>query len=337
MSDFSPLVTFIIPAYNSSFYIKRCLDSILSQEYNNIEIVAIDDGSTDDTLEKLNEIALMDKRIRVFHKPNEGQGVARNFGLLQARGKFISFVDSDDYISEHFLARLIQHLNCDNNFDFINFRIDFITNLRVVKYVLPEYSREYLTGDDIFKRAMLDDLIYSSPCNKIYNADFLKKNEIFFPHQRKNEDILFSRVLSFFSTKCLFINDVLYHAEIRTDSTSRKMSCSSIKETISIYDHLERFLIDKKRFFDYENYLSASRKKVFTQLLILCSIRIEDKGEYIKTVDCFKKHKNYCDFQSMKGIGLLKMKNKLLYIFVRFSGFGFIRVVSSIFLQRYIY
>ncbi|MFM5654923.1 glycosyltransferase family 2 protein [Aeromonas veronii] len=337
MSYLAPLVTFIIPAYNSSIYIKRCLDSILSQEYSNIEIVVIDDGSTDDTLEKLNKIALMDKRIRVFHKPNEGQGVARNFGLLEARGKYISFVDSDDYISDHFLARLIECLNCDNDFDFINFRIDFRTDLNVVKYVLPEYSRHHLTGDEIFKRAMLDDLIYSSPCNKIYNADFLKKNNIFFPHRRKNEDILFSRVLSFFSTKCLFINDVLYHAEIRADSTSRKMSCSSIKETISIYAHLEHFLVDKKKFLDYEIYLSASRKKVFTQLVILCSIRIKDNDDYIKTVEVFKKHKSYCDFKSMKGIGLLRTKNKLLYLFVRFSGFGFIRFMSSTFLQRYIY
>lgn len=337
MPYFTPLVTFIIPAYNSSCYIKRCLDSILSQEYNNFEIVAIDDGSADDTLEKLNEIALIDKRIRVFHKPNEGQGVARNFGLLQARGKYISFVDSDDYVSEHFLARLIPHLNCDNDFDFINFRIDFVTNLNVVKYVLPAYSREHLIGDEIFKRAMLDDLIYSSPCNKIYNADFLKKNGIFFPLQRKNEDILFSRVLSFFSTKCLFINDVLYHAEIRSDSTSRKMSCSSIKETISIYAHLEHFLVENNSLLDYENYLSASRKKVFTQLLILCSIRIEDKIEYMNAVRFLKNHKSYCDFKSMKGLGLLKTKNKLLYLFVRFLGFRFIRVVSSIIFQRYTY
>lgn len=337
MSYLIPLVTFIIPAYNASCFIKRCLDSIRFQEYKNIEIVAIDDGSTDETLEKLNEIALIDKRVRVFHKTNEGQGVARNFGLLQARGKFVSFVDSDDYLSEHFLSRLLPYLSCDGDFDFINFRIDFVTNLNVVKYVTPEYSKDVLIGEEIFKRAMLDDLIYSSPCNKLYNASFLKENKVFFPHQRKNEDILFSRVLSFFSKKCLFINDVLYHAEIRADSTSRKMTSSSIKETINIYTDLERFLVEKNELLRYGRYLSASRKKVFTQLLILCSIRIEDKSEYINAIECFKNHKNYCDFISIKGLSLLKNKNKILYAFVRLLGFRIIRVISSAIFRRYIY
>ena len=337
MSHLEPIITFIIPAYNASNYITRCLYSILSQRYNDIEVIVIDDGSTDDTLEKLNAIAIMDKRIRVFHKSNEGQGVARNFGLLHARGKFISFIDSDDYISEHFLECLTKYLSHDNDFDFLNFRIDFRTNVNMVKHVLPKYSIIDLVGDEIFKKAMLDDLIYSSPCNKVYNADFLKKNKILFPNRRKNEDILFSRILSFFATKCIFINDILYHAEIRSDSTSRNMSCSSIKDTIFIYEYLENFLFERNRLLNYEDYLSASRKKVFTQLLILCSIRIEDKMEYINTVEFFKKHKKYCDFRSMKGIWLLKGKNILLYLLVRFSGVRFIRFVSSAILQRYMY
>ncbi|MGL4338158.1 MAG: glycosyltransferase family 2 protein [Turicibacter sp.] len=331
-----PLITFIIPAYNSSSYIQRCLRSILSLVEMPLEIIVIDDGSTDDTLTLLHETAQLDDRVRVFHKKNEGQGVARNFGLNFAKGKFISFIDSDDYISSDFILRLKPYL-FDDEFDFINFRIDFRNELGQVKHILPKFKMHNLSGDDIFKKAMLDDSIYSSPCNKIYKATFLKENDIKFPSTRKNEDVFFSRALALFANRCIFINDVIYHVEIRPGSTSRGMSALSISDTIKIYDYLEGLLKSYNAYNKHEELFFASIKKMFSHLFILCSIRIEGREEYLKAFEIFKQSMYYNKFMSVKGFRLLKIKNKVLFLIVYFFGQRFLHGFATKLLRRHTY
>lgn len=325
----SPLISFIIPAYNSSGFIRRCITSILSSDFTDFEIIVVDDGSEDDTLEILESLATEDERVRVLSKVNEGQGIARNFGLKVAEGKYIAFVDSDDYLSDCYFDRLVPVLYSDKKFDFINFRLDFRSENGEIGHVIPFFNQPYLRDDEIFRKAMLDDMIYSSPCNKVYNKSFLIDNNIEFPSTRKNEDILFSRILSFYSKKCLFINDVLYHAEIRVGSTSRRMSEASVTDTVLIYEYLEKFLLDKNVFDANKIFYDASVKKVFTYLLFLCSIRIEGKSEYIRTLEVFKVSKVISNFYSLSGLGNLKLKNLLLYFFVRFGGLVFIRFFSN--------
>ena len=94
----SNMISIIVPVYNSELYLKKCLDSIISQTYENIEIICIDDNSSDDSLRILQEYEKKDQRIKVLQKVNEGVSFARNAGLDMARGDYILFVDSDDWI-----------------------------------------------------------------------------------------------------------------------------------------------------------------------------------------------------------------------------------------------
>lgn len=103
-----PLITVIIPVYNIMEYLPRCVRSVMVQTYRNLEILLIDDGSTDGTGALCDELAGKDARIRVYHKPNGGSSSARNLGLLQARGEYIGFVDSDDYIEPDMMERLYE-------------------------------------------------------------------------------------------------------------------------------------------------------------------------------------------------------------------------------------
>ena len=96
--DNTDLISFIIPVYNVSLYLDKCLESIVNQTYKNIEIILIDDGSTDISLEKCMEWKNRDKRILVITKQNEGLGITRNLGIKIAKGKYLIFVDSDDYL-----------------------------------------------------------------------------------------------------------------------------------------------------------------------------------------------------------------------------------------------
>ena len=101
-----PKVSIILPVYNVAPYLRRCMDSIINQTYRNIEIICIDDGSTDKSSQLCDEYSQKDKRIIVIHKKNGGQSDARNVGITVATGKYIAFVDSDDYIDEQFLEQL---------------------------------------------------------------------------------------------------------------------------------------------------------------------------------------------------------------------------------------
>ena len=100
------MVSVIVPIYNSEKYLKRCVDSILSQTFSDFELLLVDDGSTDGSGSICDEYSVKDSRVRVFHKENGGVSSARNLGLDNARGEWITFVDSDDYLEESFLAEL---------------------------------------------------------------------------------------------------------------------------------------------------------------------------------------------------------------------------------------
>ena len=93
----SSLVSVIVPVYNSTAYLKRCVDAILSQTYQDLEVVLVDDGSTDDSLNMCREYEKSDTRVKVFHKENGGSSSARNVGIKEATGEYICFCDSDDY------------------------------------------------------------------------------------------------------------------------------------------------------------------------------------------------------------------------------------------------
>lgn len=109
----SPKVSIIVPIYNVAKYLPACLDSILSQTYSNLEIILVDDGSTDNSGQIADNYATKDSRIKVVHQKNRGQSAARNCGLVMATGDFISFIDADDEIKSNFVKKLIGLYNSD--------------------------------------------------------------------------------------------------------------------------------------------------------------------------------------------------------------------------------
>lgn len=104
------LISIIVPVYNVEEFLNRCVESILIQSYKNIEILLIDDGSTDNSSKICDEYSIKDKRVKVIHKENGGLSDARNIGLENANGKYIAFVDSDDYIRKRLYKNFIQYV-----------------------------------------------------------------------------------------------------------------------------------------------------------------------------------------------------------------------------------
>ena len=109
-----PLITVIVPAYKVESFLPICVESIINQTYKNLEIILVDDGSPDRCGTICNEYALKDNRIRVLHKENGGLSSARNAGMKVMKGKFVTFIDSDDYVSPFYVEHLFNALRIDN-------------------------------------------------------------------------------------------------------------------------------------------------------------------------------------------------------------------------------
>ena len=110
----NPLVSVIIPIYNVEKYLGRCLDSVINQDYKNIEIILINDGATDNSLNIAIDYQKKDKRIKVFSQKNQGLSAARNTGLDKAVGNYITFIDSDDYVSKDYVSYMFNLLKKNN-------------------------------------------------------------------------------------------------------------------------------------------------------------------------------------------------------------------------------
>lgn len=276
--DRPPLLSVIIPVYNTAAYLESCIQSLLDQDEPDLEIIAVDDGSTDDSRQILDKIARSDARLRVFSKENGGQGSARNYGLSEARGRYIAFVDSDDTVATNLLSQVAPYLS-DPAIDVVSFGIDFRdTDGRTV--ASRGVATEFLsTGETIFLDAMIDRNFLSSACNKVYRRELLSEYEISFPELRAYEDSVFSRRVALHARKVLYLNRSLYFALTRHGSTSRgmrKLSFSMAAEMITL--EWKMFAIDTASH-ALRTAFRAHVAHFFAYLIILSAFRIDDPAE----------------------------------------------------------
>ena len=185
----------IIPVYNVEKYINRCVKSILSHRYNDLEIILIDNGSTDSSGSICDTYASEYSNISVYHIENHGVGAARNFGLSKARGEFIYFVDSDDYLVGNLFADFDDKLVSDLDlavFSYYNSFEEDLTEKQRTEKSLPfkgNYDKDGFIK--IFKELFLSDMLYTV-WNKIYRREFLLENNLSFEQYELGEDVRFN-------------------------------------------------------------------------------------------------------------------------------------------------
>lgn len=190
-------VSIVVPVYNVEKYLKRCVNSLIGQSYFNLEILLVDDGSKDSSLSICKEYELKDSRIRVFHKENEGLGLTRNYGIERATGEYITFVDSDDYLTSDAIAAMLDRAIATN--------ADVVIATHYYKNEVQEVAipERLYSGNEIKKALMvhmmgnngnkLDALSYTA-WGKLYKRELFTKNNLVFPSERKLiwEDLAFS-------------------------------------------------------------------------------------------------------------------------------------------------
>ena len=185
----------IIPVYNVEKYIDRCLKSIISQNYDDLEIIVVDNGSTDSSGSICDTYANEHSNISVYHIENHGVGSARNFGLSKARGEFIYFVDSDDYLVGNLFAEFEDKLVLDLDLAVFSYYDSFeedLTEKQRTEKSLPfkgNYDKDGFIK--IFKELLLSNMLYTV-WNKIYRREFLLENNFSFEQYELGEDVRFN-------------------------------------------------------------------------------------------------------------------------------------------------
>ncbi len=215
-----PDVSIITPVFNTSDYLPKCIDSILVQTYPNWELILVDDGSSDASYEVMQEYAKKDKRIRIFHQENTGVSSARNYGIREAKGKWVAFVDSDDWLDRGFLKRMWTNME---EVDFVLCGMNLVDrqgSLRSAKLRTkssPFTDSEVYTLNEIYNS--LNMYAFCGPCCKMFRKEIIDVQSISFPEELSfGEDSLFVAKYLHFARKVRIVDFPLYNVQSRSGS-----------------------------------------------------------------------------------------------------------------------
>lgn len=204
------LITVVIPIYNVEKYLERCIKSIINQTYKNIEILLVNDGSPDNSKEIMEKYKENDKRIKCFYKKNGGLSDTRNYAINIASGKYICFIDGDDYIENTFVEKLYNKI------------IEDKTDLAWCNFNLVNDDGKY--DEIIINDKNIYDFEMPSACNKLYNVDIFKKNNIYFPVGIWYEDLATTPRILFSTNKISWVNEGLYNYYFNVKSITNTYS-----------------------------------------------------------------------------------------------------------------
>lgn len=204
----APKVSVVVPVYNSEKYLNKCLDSVINQTLHEIEIICINDGSTDGSADILDSYAKKDSRLKIITQENQGLSTTRNNGIKISRGEYISFVDSDDWIDEDFLEKLYYSAK-NSNADIAVCSIVKIKNNKPKKLFTIKNKIQATKTIDKYKICKLPRSCYV--VNRLYKKELFTENNIFFNTGVYFEDIEFSHKILHYSKKLITVPQVAYY------------------------------------------------------------------------------------------------------------------------------
>lgn len=248
------LISVIIPVYNVEKYLEQCLDSVINQNLQDIEIICVDDGSTDNSPSILEKFSSKDNRIKIFSKENGGQASARNLGIKKAKGKYIAFVDSDDFIKEDMFVKLYDVAE-NNNLDIAMCKIalydDNTGNIDENAWyyklgVFGNFNKKIFNHNDT--REFTCE-ISVTPYNKIYKTSLLQENNILFPEGLIFEDEKFFYDVYLRAKRVSLLDDFLYYYR-----TNRKGSTVDISKENDYSDIISIYKLIRQTFKETDNY-----------------------------------------------------------------------------------
>lgn len=249
------MISAIIPVYNVTPYLKVCLNSIINQTYKDLEIIIVDDGSTDESGSICEDYAKIDTRIKVIHKDNVGLSSARNVGIDLAKGEWIYFLDSDDWIENNALERLLKFAQL-NDCDIVqsNHYYAYDKYLLYRRSSVKEKKKFLLTKNEAMKELIINDRIKNFAWGKLYKTDLIR--DLKFPEGKFFEDSFWQHFVFHRSSKLGIIDTPLYYYRQRKDSISGHFS-PKIMDLLESYNQRLDFISS-----NYPEFSSLMKRKI---------------------------------------------------------------------------
>ncbi len=301
-----PKFSIIIPVYNVEKYLSDCLDSVLNQTYQDYyEVICINDGSTDQSLAILEEYEKKADNLTIISQENKGPSEARNTGIRQAKGDYIWFIDSDDWIERNSLEVLSKYINGE---DFICFNgRKYFDHKRILEDADSGVEEE-LTGWDYHNKYSLVNSKIHFLCvmSRIFQRDFILKNNLFFEPGLYHEDNLFMPLVCYYADKVKVIPDTLYIYRVREGSISQTPSKKHVFDMIIIANKLSEFFIPKNDLDKSALYRGISGRYFFAYMPPQSNILNND----------FREVKNLINWDSFKTVSIYP-RHKRIYTLIR--------------------
>lgn len=332
-SDKKYLISIILPCYNVDKYIKKALLSVINQTLKNIEIICINDGSSDKTLDIINEFAQNDNRIKVYTQENQGQGVARNNGINYATAPYIAFMDPDDWVAYDMYEKLY-NLAVQNDVDFVE--CGFIKyyetsgELKKVKFDYPACENKIFNYNDdknyVFRGTSF------SPCNKLFRKSFIVDNDIYFSKRKLSEDQIFTLKAKVLAKKILYTPNAYYTYNIHPESSLTTQKEENINFENIILE-IEDFFKSQSLYDEFKGYIDEATVNIVREHYTLCPKYLRKK--FLKNAQNVLSKSVYKEFNKNKKIenknkfveNIFSLKNEhrfgVKYKRVTFLGFKF--------------
>ena len=308
-------ISVIVPVYNVEKYIGKCLDSLVNQTLKDIEVIVVNDGSPDDSQKIIDKYAAKYKNVKSYIKKNGGISDARNYGLKYAKGEYIAFVDSDDYVDNTMMEKLYNKA-IEGSYDVVECNLHMVDERdRLIKDVYHTLSKN-INSLDGKKEYMLD--MYTSVWNKIYKKSLFDygirfKKGVWF------EDVEFLYKLIPFVKTIGFVNENLYYY-VQHDGSITKTFDNRLFCYVDNWNGVVEFYKENNLYDEYYNELEYSYVRYLYASFLRQSLNYKDKKMYDKTVEMslenvknnfsnYRKNKYF--YKSVKGIYLI-LFNKVL-------------------------
>lgn len=315
------LISVIIPVYNAEKYLRRCIDSVIAQTYEDWELIVVDDGSTDNSWAILSEYVKKDSRINIVHQDNAGAGLARNKGLEYASGEYTVFIDADDYIEPNYFELLTRY----------NQDIVFIDAYRrnqegVIDTIEKMSSNKGKNKEDIIRSQMTGKTPWGG-WRKAVKTSLLKKHDIKYTEHKVGEEAVFSFMLLHYTTTIGFIETPVYNYEVHSGSLSQSLIDDPWGQVALV---LKDKLIDMQLYEMYANTINAFIKTATIVSLDKMAQKY-DRKEYVvfakKRIEAMS-----TSIDALQGVDYKNMsfKAKLMLPFIDLKLVNFVYIVSNL-------
>lgn len=233
------LISVIIPVYNQEQYLEQCLDSVINQTYKNLEIIIVDDGSTDYSSKICKYYEKLDKRIKYYYKENSGCGETRNYGLDRANGEFIYFLDSDDYIAPEMIKTLANSINESDSF------------VGITQFFYVRDTIEILKRDKEEQKLLKTPAVWA----RMFRKEIIDKSNIRFSSAQIGEDLEFVSKLLIYNNKCTYIDcEPLYYYR-RHNSSLTKQSNINWLSILDVLESIENYANEQNKYEDFKSLI----------------------------------------------------------------------------------